>query len=51
MNISRFIATATCAASLIAAAMPASAQQTSEKLGRAPVAVLSSQGVLVSWRA
>lgn len=50
MNLSRFIATATCAASLIAAAMPASAQQTSEKLGRAPVAVLSSQGVLVSWR-
>ncbi len=48
MNLHTFIATSACIASLC---IPTNAQQTSEKLGRAPVAVMSSQGVLVSWRA
>ena len=35
---------------LLACALTTSAQQTEEKLNRAPVAVSTSQGVLVSWR-
>ena len=35
---------------LLACALTTSAQQTEERLNRAPVAVSTSQGVLVSWR-
>ena len=37
-------------AMLLASILPMQAQQTSEKLNRAPVAVKASTGVLVSWR-
>ena len=35
---------------LLACSLTTSAQQTEEKIGRAPVAVTTSQGILVSWR-
>ena len=38
------------AALLAANSFSASAQQVKEKLNRAPVAVKTSQGILVSWR-
>ena len=35
---------------LLACSLTTSAQQTEERIGRAPVAVTTSQGILVSWR-
>ena len=38
------------AAALTGLTLSASAQQVNEKLNRAPVAVKTSEGILVSWR-
>ena len=42
--------TLTLCSLLLACSLTTSAQQTEEKIGRAPVAVTTSQGILVSWR-
>ena len=42
--------TLTLCSLLLACSLTTSAQQTEERIGRAPVAVTTSQGILVSWR-